>query len=362
MTKTKLRIFMVALALLFGCSGISARRAAGGNIRVLVLKGAQALTIKNADNTKSFEVKKTSPGRASVNGTDTALPHRFFPNKGYIYMNNRPYAGSIEVFDNGAGLLAINEVQLETYLAGILNNEISTKWPADALKTQVVVARTYALYQKKKRLKENYHIEGSVMGQVYTGVGGEDAAALKAVRDTIGEVLNYNGEPALTVYHSNAGGMTEDSKDVWGVSAPYLRPVESKYDGIAPKYLWEHVTPAMFLKDALNLAGYDIGDIEDITVDLTSASGRVKRITVRDRNGKKLSMTGEDLRKAAGYSNVRSTLFIVSRDGNSFVFKGRGSGHGVGLSQWGAKVMAEKGDSYKEILRHYYPGTVLGKA
>lgn len=362
MTKANFRVFIAVLILLTGCSTLAARRAAGGSIRVLVLKGAPSLTIRNADGTRVFEVKKTASGRAAVNGSDTPLPHRFYPNKGYVYLNNRPYAGMIEIFDDASGLMAVNELQLETYLAGILNNEISTKWPPDALKTQVVIARTYALNQKKKRVNEKYHLEGSVMGQVYSGVAAEDFAALKAVRDTTGEVLTYNGEPALTVYHSNAGGMTEASKDVWSADYPYLKPVESPFDGSAPKYLWEHVVPAVLLKASLNSAGHDIGEPDEITVDSTTASGRVKSLIVRDGAGKKLRLTGEDLRKAAGYSNVRSTLFAVSKDGGAFVFKGRGSGHGVGLSQWGAKGMAEKGYSYKDILRHYYPGTTLVRA
>jgi stage II sporulation protein D len=109
-------------------------------------------------------------------------------------------------------------------------------------------------------------------------------------------------------------------------------------------------------------AGYNTGEPVKVTPIKRSPSGRVKAVSIADREGKTIELSGELLRKALGYATLRSTLFSVSRDPTGFTFRGRGSGHGVGMSQWGAKGMAERGFGYKDILEHYYPGTTLEKA
>jgi len=256
---------------------------------------------------------------------------------------------------------------METYLVGIINHEISSRWPQDAVKAQAVVSRTYAMYQIKEAQRRNdpdspYDIEGSVLGQVYKGTGAEDAPALEAVQATAGEVITHNGELALTVFHSNAGGRTEASRDVWRRDYQYLTSVASPYDADSPGYAWEFAAPAVELGRLLSAAGYAMGEPASIRIKEQTRSGRVKRLDIKDASGRSVELSGEELRKAVGYSAVRSTIFKVERSGKVFLFKGVGSGHGVGLSQWGAKGMAEKGYSYREILRHYYPGTSIERA
>ena len=251
---------------------------------------------------------------------------------------------------------------MEAYIAGIINNEISSKWPEDVIKSQAVIARTYALFNMRKRQNLPYHVESSVMGQVYSGASVEDNAAIKAVQATAGEILVFDGEPALTVYHSNAGGMTDSAREIWRRDYPYLLPVESPFDASAPKYEWEFALPAESFKGLLSSGGLPALTPQEITVLDTTSAGRVKLIALRDGSGKEARLSGEELRGAVGYSNLRSTFFAVEKDGDRFIFKGRGSGHGVGLSQWGAKGMAENGYSYREILDHFYPGTELTRA
>jgi len=345
-----------------GCLRIIPGEARGGDkIRILVLNGPTRLSIKSSDR-GSFTVKREGPDMIKLNGRLKELPVKVYPKGEFIYVEDRPYRGSIEIAEGRAGLMVINELNLESYVTGIINNEISSKWPADVIKTQAVVARTYAVFNREKRAKNKYHVEGTVMGQVYGGAASEDPAAKKAVMDTAGEILTFGGETALTVYHSNAGGTTEASSEVWANDYPYLRSVKSPFDEEAPQYYWELPIHAGVFAAYLRKAGHQIGAPVEVDIIERTLAGRVKSAVIRDSEGGFIKISGEDLRKAVGYSGLKSTIFEVSKSGDLFVFKGRGSGHGVGLSQWGAKGMAESGSSYREILRHYYPGTDLVKA
>lgn len=355
--------FFVLLLLFFigGCiRAVPGSAGDGDRIRVLVLNGAESVSVRGVGSGAVLDIRRDGGGVA-INGRAEPLPLRFEPEGEYIYINNRPYRGSVEVLPNGDGLMVIDELPLEDYLVGIINNEISSKWPEESIKAQAVIARTYAIYVRAKKNDTPYDIEGSVLGQVYSGAAAEDGAAMKAVAATAGEILTYGGEPALTVYHSNAGGMTASSKDVWRSDYPYLRPVGSPYDEHAPRYSWNFSIDVKTLGDRLRDAGFDVGEPEAIEPAVVTDSGRVKSVAIRERGGRKVLLTGENLRKAVGYGKLRSTLFEVRKDGNAFFFSGRGSGHGVGLSQWGAKGMAGDGYTYREILRHYYPGTEIEK-
>ncbi|MBI5587193.1 MAG: SpoIID/LytB domain-containing protein [Deltaproteobacteria bacterium] len=359
---TKTRSLLIALTAFCAASAASPSYGAvsGGSIRVLVLKGAAVVSVAGAEEPPA-EIR-VKDGGVSVNGKKEGAPLRFSPKEEFLYVNGRPYRGTVEVTAEGPGLQVVNELRLESYLVGIINNEISSRWPVEAVKTQAVVARTYAFHQMNNHPDSSYDIEGTVMGQVYSGAAAEDPAAAKAVADTAGEILTFAGEPALTVYHSNAGGMTDSSKEIWAEYYPYLLPVTSVFDKDAPRFAWEFIVPASSLKELLTRAGYGIGPAREIKCDELTAAGRVKSLVISDSSGNGVRLRGEDLRKIIGYSYLRSALFRVEKKGELFVFTGRGSGHGVGMSQWGAKGMAENGFSYREILEHFYPGTVLRKA
>lgn len=356
------RLVVLLVFFVSGCLHTAPGQAGHGErIRVLIMKGTASLELKGTDR-GSLIVRDAAAGYARVNGKQRPLPLRLFPEGGHILVNGRPYRGIIEIAEGKQGLLVINEVDIESYLAGIINNEISSRWSEDVIKTQAVVARTYALFNRNKRAKALWHVESSVMGQVYSGASAEDKAAISAVRATAGEVLMYDDEPALTVYHSNAGGMTESSRFVWSRDYPYLVSVESPFDAGAPKYEWDYTASAPSLGEQLRRSGKNIGDPREVEVMETTPAGRVRVLAIRDGEGREINISGEDLRSILGYSVLRSAIFDVERGSEMFVFKGRGSGHGVGLSQWGAKGMAENGYSYREILLHFYPGTELVKA
>ncbi|MBI3753743.1 MAG: SpoIID/LytB domain-containing protein [Deltaproteobacteria bacterium] len=353
-------LFTVYCSLLFlsSCAGgkpISTSLYNGEKIRIAVLKGVKESKIGGGAHLSLVKLGKS--GGITVNDSIIAESSvTFLPDNGVIYLNGRPFRGKIDVIKDGNGLLVVNELPLEFYVAGLINHEISSKWPIEAVKAQAVIARTYALYQKKKRGKGLYHMEATVTDQVYAGSTAEDDRSLYAVKETVGEVVTYDGEPALTVYHSNGGGMTEDPQNVWGKDYPYLKQVESPFDKDAPNFFWTLNISPQAVEAALKNVGYQVSGVQDITPLYTTNSGRVAKIRVRHGSGE-LEMSGEELRKTIGYDKLKSTMFTVEMVDGLFVFSGKGSGHGVGLSQWGAKGMAEKGYSYAEILKHFYPGT-----
>src|SRR3972149_3107821 len=353
----------LAMTMFFvGCasSGISGIEKSGDVLRVLVLKQAAEISMDNVKKNGRVTIKTSIEGGVLVNGKNAGLPLRFYPSGKTVILNGKPFRGAREVRREGSGFMAINEIHVDEYVAGIINNEISSKWHIEAIKAQAVIARTYALFQKEKRKGSLYDLTSTHMDQVYSGADKEDSSVYRAVRDTRGEVVTYDGSPALTVYHSNAGGATEEASEVWGEGYPYLESVESEYDESGPNYSWELSLTGDRIKDALTKAGYALFAVGSVRVEKKTGTGRAKTIIVEDANGEAFVMTGEDLRKAIGYAILRSTLFEVEKTSSGdFRFRGKGSGHGVGLSQWGAKGMAEDGSGYKAILRHYYPGTKL---
>ncbi len=364
LTMKKTTLLRSLLVLVF-VLGLSSPAVCGQRVRILVLDGMREITIETATGSRhrlSLEHGK----RVLLDGRPRRLPLEFRASPGdLLRLNGRPYRGVIRVYAGrkGTGLMVVDDLDLEEYVTGLINYEISSAWPVEAVKAQAVAARTYVLYRMGRAVPGPYDIEGTTSGQVYRGAASEDSAARSAVSACAGEILVYDGAPALTVYHSNAGGRTDAAGDVWSGEDvyPYLRSVPSPYDRVSPRFRWEFGLTDSMLGRVLRAEGYDIGRPGSVTpLDLTPG-GRVRRLRITDRRGRTVVLRGEDMRKIIGYSIMRSSAFVVRREGRVFVFSGRGSGHGVGMSQWGARGMAEAGYSYREILRHYYPGTRIKK-
>ena len=333
------------------------------DIRVLVLENLKNLTVKRDSPRGDLYIRYLKRNSVSINGKERSLPRSVTTGEGPTIVNGRPYTGRVELIDTGGKIGVVNELGLERYVVGLINNEISSKWPEEAIKAQAVIARTYALYKKKERSGYPYDLKGTVLGQVYRGSSTEDMAALRAVRKSRGEVLTYDDSLALTVYHSNAGGVTEAASNVWGGRpVPYLRSVQSPTDSDGSRYYWKYSIGAAKLRDVLRSGGYNTATPYAIEVLDRTSSGRIKRIRIKGDDDMTFTISGKKFRSILGYSNLRSTLFRVQRRGGTFIFTGKGSGHGVGLSQWGAKGMADGGRSYRRILSHYYPGTKLQRA
>jgi stage II sporulation protein D len=277
-----------------------------------------------------------------------------------VVVNGRPYRGVADVSVADAGVLVVNEVPLEEYLVGLINCEISSAWPIEAVKAQAVIARTYALNRKEARRGAPYHLESSIMDQVYNGSRIEDSRARRGVSETAGEVLTYQGDLVQAFYHSNCGGRTEAAENVWGTAIPYLKGVDCQYCLSAPSGAWQQTLSLKDIEERLRAAGFKVGTVTDVKGGVRNNRGRLKNVIVSSSRGD-VAVPGDQFRKALGYGIIKSTNFTVATRNGEASFSGIGNGHGVGLCQWGAKQRALEGFTYAEILSYYYPGTTLTK-
>jgi len=279
-----------------------------------------------------------------------------------IEVNGRRYRGDILLIQKSPFLEVVNELPLEEYLYGVIRGEIDSTWEEAAVMSQAIAARNYALKKIRDNPEEDYHLSNTESDQIYRGYEAEDLLAKSAVDKTCGEVITYNDELAEVYYHNCSGGYTASSKDVWGRELSYLVAKPDEFSTDNPYYEWEYPIKVKDLEEILRKNGVSTGEIYDIKVLSRDESGRVKELKIKYNGAKEpLKLKGKDFRRLVGYNKdkIASTLFWVKREGKFFVFTGKGHGHGVGMSQWGAKKMAEQGYSYKEILEFYYPGTQI---
>ena len=338
-------------------------------IRVALFKGVETLRIDGTGVLFTdasglplrlgmpLELKRTRDGISLngriVSGLIASAPVR-------VSVNGKGYRGLLEVTASERGLLVVNELPREEYLIGLINCEISSAWPMEAVKAQAVIARSYAIYQKQARRGAPYQLESSVMDQVYEGCDVEDSRAARGVQETAGEVLSFEGKVIQAFYHSNCAGHTESAERVWGQSVAYLRGVPCQYCQQANPLKWEQTIPLKKVEASLRAAGYQVAGLRELKVQGRNDSGRVQDVAVFSAKGRVL-VPGVAFRKALGYGVVKSTNFELRASGEDCIVTGTGSGHGVGLCQWGAKQRAGDGFSYREILSYYYPGVTLTK-
>ncbi len=385
------------------------------------------------------------------------------------------YGGQIVLAASKNQLTVINQIDLEQYLRGILKMEMNHQWPMEALKTQAVISRTFALRGLNRHGSAGYDLCKDVHCQVYRGLNAQDPRCDQAVASTRGQVLTYNGALAETFFHSYSGGNTADVSHVWGATLPYLTVRPEPFDVESPRSQWTVSIPLREIQSALSKKGIALGNLTALTIVRRDSAGRA--VTLRfDGTAGSAEMSSHSFRMAIGPTKLCSTAFELDPSGllpksgpaaaepqrrransasaltpeqeqqledlmnqkkfssadlidmlinpqrrsyylerelgstapppqsqpqaassraaaiaeitgnagygspstlsggtqwisaapvthpitgNSVTFWGRGWGHGVGLSQWGAKAMADHGWTFQRILEHYYPGTAL---
>ena len=277
---------------------------------------------------------------------------------GDITVNNLTVAGRVTIKRQNGRLMAINEVALEDYVKGVVPSEMSAAWHQEALKAQAMAARTYALYKIRQNGKKDFDVTASTKDQVYKGRAGADGPAGRAVDETRGQVLAFQDEPILAAFFSTAAGPTEDALNVWSVDLPYLKGVECPFDMNSPYFQWRTDVWLPLLEQRLREEGFPVGVIAGLSPAFYTKAGRVSHVRILHSDGE-LHVKGEDLRRVLGYTVLASTQFDFEVVGFQIQFTGRGAGHGVGLCQWGAKELAEKGYSAEAIVRYYYPGAEI---
>lgn len=266
---------------------------------------------------------------------------------------------------------AILELDLEEYLKGVLPSEMPAHWPLEALKAQAVAARSYAISRIQERRTERFHVEASILDQVYQfenflGISTENQKKIKrAVEATQGMVLSQpGGRVHKSFYHSHCGGHTEVAERVWGRSQKNrdvaTRTVEDSQCALTRSFKWSFVKSKERLKSRLasHLSGSDPterGSIADVTPMGVSGSGRVSHLNFEWADGSISKISTQEFRSLMGFNLVKSTLFELSWDGEVLRLEGRGHGHGVGMCQHGARFMAQAGADHQSILNRYYP-------
>ena len=338
----------------------------------------------------------------------------FTTKDGVLTVNGRGFRGTLEITtDDDGEAIVVNTVATGVYLASVVGSEEPSTWESEALAAQAIAARTYLVTHLKRH--KNYDLEGDVRDQAYNGVGLEVRSTLRAVDRTAGIVATYRGAPIEALFSANAGGVTEDSEAVFANALPYLRSVPSPGDAIASNssfgktsYEWDREFTAPQLGDFMRQRGVDVGVPLRIEIVQKTAAGRPTLTRVVGTKGTK------DLIKDQPryYFGLKSNLFtpVLRQDGDlewvgereadrlrdmevlgatkiraryehtfdadgrrvgihayewlfsipaRFDFVGKGFGHSVGMSQWGAQAMALGGADYETILKHYYTGIAL---
>lgn len=415
----------------------------------LTLRDSRGVDSKPSDGAQVV----ASRSGVSVGGRDFSLPVGISASGGLGWDKNR-YRGTLSIVKAKSGFTVVNEVDLESYLRGILKIEMNPEWPSEALKAQAILARTYAAGNRGRFAAWGYDLCATVKSQVYRGVNAEDPRTDAAVSATRGMILTWGNRPADVYYHSDSGGATADVAQVWGGSRHYLRVQREIVDYVSPYSSWKTTLNVSQVTAAAAKMGLSVGTVESVEVSLKDDAGRAVWLRLRGSKGV-ADVKAHAFRMAVGSNVLRSTNFRMAENAvaslsppavlqtpvvsfvapvavdasisndplvemtqkgvfskaemldmlmnpskreeyieigrtrmpdvasppparrerplpkpatnppvvaaGSFTFLGKGWGHGVGLSQWGAKAMAERGMRFEEILAHYFPGTKIAE-
>ena len=272
--------------------------------------------------------------------------------QGFVLWQGRYYRGALRFIAEGDVVQVINVLLLEDYLRGVVPAEMQASWPLEALKAQAVAARSYTLSTLQP--EADYDICATVACQVYGGASLEHRNSNRAIDETRGLVLRYQDGFAQAVYHSDSGGYTASSAEVWGNNYSYLR-ARPDIDMETPHRAWQHRLDSQHIVTTLRQQGIYIGTIEAMHVTARSDSQRVSRVEFVGSQGR-ASLGEPGLHGILRSWGLKSTRFQMI---GSLTAQGDGWGHGVGMSQYGALTLAQRGESYEDILAFYYPHTEL---
>jgi len=318
-------------------------------------KKIKGLTLKNEKNRKILYFDKNKQKKYDLK-SNQQFQVRSSDGRG-IWVGQKRFSGKLNLFVLDSEILVVNVLGIEKYLSSVVGSEMPTKWPLEALRAQAIASRTYALKQKGNNL---FDIDSTQRNQVYNGLESRTYKTIKAVNSTRSLVLTYDNKLINALFHSSSGGMTENSEDVWKNKYPYLSSVKD-FDKKNPKFRWQKQFSS---KELTNLFP-KIGGLKNIEILNITSTGRIKDVKLFGTYGSD-QMSGVDLRSRLSLnSNFIRFKFFDEETNNKFPIEkglivfGQGSGHGVGMSQWGAKYMAYKGIKAEKILKHFYRGVQI---
>ncbi len=335
--------------------GASGRAARGGG--KAVGKG-QKFDLKFAKLKAPVWLDCSEPAQV-IRGSDK-INHRY---EGTFYVHqavNKKGQAIVEV---------INVVPVESYLRGVLPSEVIPSWPKESLKAQAVASRTYAYYNIAHNPVDYdpkiYDVDDTSFFQAYSGLTMANPMTDDAIKATSNMALSYGNKVILTFFNTDAGGLTESAKEVFNLDLPYCNAKREPHEP-GPKSSWTKEFSVADASQKLAAAkvlpsGAPITGVEVASSDL-SAGKRVKAMTFVLKGGTKKKVDAAAFKRVL---DLKSALFTAKVVGDKLVFDGKGNGHGVGMSQVGAKELAAMGWDYKKILSFYYDDTkmcAVGKA
>jgi stage II sporulation protein D len=356
------------LGFLINCVPYIQKSSYEGLVRVAILTDMDSLRVSGYKDNKYFEDYKIKIG--------DKLPVIFNPKDGKISVNGRLYYGNLEIKYIRNKIWVINILKIEDYLKGVVPCELGiiSKNLIEAAKAQAVAARTYTYAHLYQYEEFGFDLYATVRDQEYKGIECEDPVVNEAIIKTRGQILTYENKPIDAKYHSTCGGYTADFNDAWkGSPVPYLRSVKCDFCRESPHYEWKKVMSKkeffFNLRRRLNGIGISLPDTELIKGIRLRRNKKSKRIVEAEiiTRMDRYTIPQYNIRKIFGSEDepgglLKSNNFNIFVKNDSIIIEGRGLGHGVGMCQFGAIGMAKSGKNYKEILRHYYPGTKLARA
>ncbi|MSU75975.1 SpoIID/LytB domain-containing protein [Patescibacteria group bacterium] len=267
--------------------------------------------------------------------------------------NNR-FRGAIMIKNGGPGTWLVNDINLEDYLKGL--GEVPDSWPPEAIRAQVVAARTYGARRIANPQNAVFDIYDTTQDQVYNGYNNEAAKPnhVTAINGTKGTAIYKGGSLIQAYYYSDSGGATESNENAWGGSPiDYLRSVSDPYQ---KPDIWSKTVSNATLQSNFG----HTGNIDSIDILEYYPSGRAKTIRLTTSGGSVTTHTQPADTQRSDLTTRSSVITGIGRSGNDWVFGGRGFGHGIGLAQWGAFNQANAGRNFPTILKFYYQGVNLG--
>jgi stage II sporulation protein D len=297
-----------------------------------------------------------------------------------------PYDKSIR---NNPYCLVVNHLPVEKYLESVVNGEFNSKWAEPAVEAQIIAARTYAYYQMKEMRKDRgrvYDVESTQKDQVYLGMDVSDTKASQLVSKTRGMILSdpnsrFQKCPIKAFYHASCGGGTFLPGEIWGGRFAGFKKVSCPYCVNSPSYFWEYSLSFREIEKKLlhgievdpngrkawpisyirNPGVWYLTQIRTIQQEERTSAVAFDFTHLENQKPLTVTMNAYQLRNWLDPNQLKSTRFQLELHGRLVTFRGKGVGHGVGLCQWGAKKMGEKGYSREQILTHYYPGFKIVK-
>lgn len=274
-------------------------------------------------------------------------------------------------------LNVVNVVSFDDYLKGVVPGEMQSSWPSEALKAQAVAARTYAYFElagdaaneDPKMVEEasGAQVDDTVFFQAYMGKGWQHPATDAAVEQTSGEVMTYQREVIKAYFHNDSGGHTEDAAYSFGTHLPYAVGKPEIYPaGSVPNSSWTVTTSLAAIEKALKASGHlasqdSLKSVNIVPSDILPTH-RPSHITISLKDGSRLRVPSKEFRFALALKNNWVRFEFPKSPAGTVLIHGKGWGHGVGMSQWGAKVMAEKmKKTYREILSFYYTSIEINR-